>query len=721
MMKLFTFPFDPNKPADGFSLKTDNSYYQEHLVINRFFEQLNISVIGLDEERIKSFVNEQSILRKEPADQIRMAHALMERIVFRHSDDGFALGKWILREDPNRAWRLESAISKLLDQIIKRKPNFSEIELTWYIIELNSLPRLPFHYFPYRSLVGRIETILHKPGNHMNLIEQLRILYRRMSPVLGVPYSRIRFILEGRQKKEIEPGEPWSNKMRMDLLQMNPEQRNLWDALLQQIIHSDGSKPTKDWLKQANESIKLIGEDKFFEITQVWLEMALKKTSVVIPPHSSDLLKGLVWCCILIPGTDVSYLLGNLALACYQKIPNFGARSVKVGNACIYALSISGVKEAVSELVRLQQKVKRTEVQRLVHDAIDHIAAKQKITVTDLEEMSIPTFNLDLDGCYTQAVGDYSAEIRIISSRTAQLTWKSTDGKVRESVPAAIKQDHKTEISALRKSVKSIESTLSAQCSRIEHLLLLQPVWDYEIWYERYLNHPLLSQIVRRLIWQFSNEDRKILGIWQDGQIVGVDQGGFDWLTPATKVRLWHPLGFEIDTVFEWRKYLEEHQITQPFKQAHREIYLLTDAELNTVTYSNRFAAHILKQHQFVALCKQREWKYSLQGDWDSFNTPTLNLPAMSLQVKLFVEPISDGDIRTGIFPYVTTDQVCFLNDKGDRFPLSEIPAILFSEIMRDIDLFVGVCSVGNDPSWADRGENVIGRDYWQHYAFGNL
>ena len=45
--------------------------------------------------------------------------------------------------------------------------------------------------------------------------------------------------------------------------------------------------------------------------------------------------------------------------------------------------------------------------------------------------------------------------------------------------------------------------------------------------------------------------------------------------------------------------------MTQPIKQAHREIYLLTDAERQTQSYSNRFAAHILRQHQFTALCQQ--------------------------------------------------------------------------------------------------------------------
>ncbi len=57
----------------------------------------------------------------------------------------------------------------------------------------------------------------------------------------------------------------------------------------------------------------------------------------------------------------------------------------------------------------------------------------------------------------------------------------------------------------------------------------------------------------------------------------------------------------EAGEVLAWRDRLAELELCQPFKQAHREVYLLTDAERTTRTYSNRFAAHVLKQHQFNA------------------------------------------------------------------------------------------------------------------------
>ena len=40
---------------------------------------------------------------------------------------------------------------------------------------------------------------------------------------------------------------------------------------------------------------------------------------------------------------------------------------------------------------------------------------------------------------------------------------------------------------------------------------------------------------------------------------------------------------------------------------------------------------------------------------------------------------------------------------------------------MRDVDLFVGVASVGNDPTWQDGGPEGLYQDYWQAYSFGEL
>src|SRR5262249_43264523 len=154
-----------------------------------------------------------------------------------------------------------------------------------------------------------------------------------------------------------------------------------------------------------------------------------------------------------------------------------------------------------------------------------------------------------------------------------------------------------------------------------------------------------------------------------------------------------------------------------------REIYIVTDAELKTRTYSNRFAAHILRQHQFKALCNQRGWKYEFIGRWDSGgNAPgaTLDLPQWKLQAQVWIDDAGDAFADSGVALNVATDQVRFCAEDGEPVRLTDVPALAFSEVMRDVDLFVGVCSIASDPAWADQGAEGE-RDYWRAWSFGEL
>jgi len=93
---------------------------------------------------------------------------------------------------------------------------------------------------------------------------------------------------------------------------------------------------------------------------------------------------------------------------------------------------------------------------------------------------------------------------------------------------------------------------------------------------------------------------------------------------------------------------------------------------------------------------------------------PRFAFPAHGLTAEFYVEPIRGDLTQRGIFLYLSSDQVRF----GPA--LENVPAIVFSEIMRDVDLFVGVTSVTNDPTWRDTGpQGHLG--YWNQWSFGEL
>jgi hypothetical protein len=308
-----------------------------------------------------------------------------------------------------------------------------------------------------------------------------------------------------------------------------------------------------------------------------------------------------------------------------------------------------------------------------------------------------------------------------------------------------VKDEHGDELAELTAAVKDLKKMLPVQRDRIEQLYLERKTWPLELWQERYLHHPLVGSLARRLIWRFQGPDHSASGIWHDGRIVDAADQPVEWLAPDTAVELWHPLHEPVEAVQAWRSWLTTHEVQQPFKQAHREVYVVTDAERRTRVYSNRFAAHILRQHQVNALAAARRWKNSLRMAFDQSYPPAeRRLHAWDMRAEFWIEGTGEDMTESGTYTYLSTDQVRFYpidapqhraHASGGGYhlytapgapvvepiPQEDVPALVFSEIMRDVDLFVGVGSIGNDPTWVDGGVERPHRRYWNTYAFGEL
>src|SRR5262249_25708231 len=146
------------------------------------------------------------------------------------------------------------------------------------------------------------------------------------------------------------------------------------------------------------------------------------------------------------------------------------------------------------------------------------------------------------------------------------------------------------------------------QRDRLERLFLQQRTWSIADFRNRYLDHPIIGALARRIIWSFALTSGRTSGIWSRDCLVDEADKPIEGLTEDTRVTIWHPHDAPTSQVLAWRKWLDQHEVRQPFKQAHREVYILTDAERQTAMNSNRFAAHVLRQHQFAALCQARGW-----------------------------------------------------------------------------------------------------------------
>jgi hypothetical protein len=71
-----------------------------------------------------------------------------------------------------------------------------------------------------------------------------------------------------------------------------------------------------------------------------------------------------------------------------------------------------------------------------------------------------------------------------------------------------------------------------------------------------------------------------------------------------------------------------------------------------------------------------------------------------------------------GIYLLIRTGAMRFLDHDRTPRQLDTIPPIVFSEVMRDLDLFTGASSIGADPAWS---ESAPFHHYWHGFSFGEL
>ena len=560
-------------------------------------------------------------------------------------------------------------------------------------------------------------------------------------------------------------GDAWVEAALAYIQALKPKEQTAWAELLTHCLRVSGSKPSKKWMKEADSYITTLGQDTYRSALLDWFPRASEPRPQPAGPYefhhndpnmvwyleaaNSDILKGLAWTCSREKDPEMARALSVLALTAYKKIPGVGPRAGKVGNACFWALGeMPADLDGIAQLSILKLRIKANPAQKAIARALESAATREGISADEIEELSVPDYGMGEVGIRREEFEGYTLEVKVNGSEVEQ-TWRREDAKIVKSAPKALCEKYPEELKAIKQAVKDIRKMLTAQRDRIDNLYLAQKRWEFGVWRERYIEHPLVGTIARRLIWKFNKADRAASGIWHEDGFVERDGRPLEWLDEETTVELWHPINVDPEVVLEWRAWLRTYEVQQPFKQAHREIYILTEAELNTHVYSNRYAAHILRQHQFNALCAARGWKNSLRLMVDDYFPPaTKSLSQWNLRAEYWIEGIGEvygtDTNATGTFLYVTTDQVRFYpidagqnrahaggggyqatRWRGQRevepLPLEEIPPLVFSEIMRDVDMFVGVASLGNDPNWLDGGPEVRYRDYWHSYSFGEL
>jgi hypothetical protein len=524
--------------------------------------------------------------------------------------------------------------------------------------------------------------------------------------------------------KTLNPGRgPWSQIVFDEIAAKDDITRSGWLAFMEHCHSVEETAPGSKWTRRSGELISALGEGEANTAMLRWLALgptAGQPPEARSPIEDSSYQKGVILCLGLSETPRAAIAIADFGLACLRKVPSLGAVSQKVGFACIQALGAMQCKEAVSQLTRLRAKVKYSTAHRLIEKSLHLAAERSGVTVGDLEDISVPRYPLTPQGIAETQIGDHVAAVRLCEDGRVVTTWYSPAGKLLKSPPSHLRKSFPKKNRLVALLAKEIEQSYDAQRARVEFSFLSPRDIPLAHWRRYYIDHPLLGFLGRKLIWVFSDgQGWERAGLWSDDEVR--DSGGkLINMARAQQVRVWHPLSYSAAEVQRWRARVFSSGVRQPFRQAFREFYQVTEDERQTHLYSNRFAGVLLRQHQFASLCKARGWNYQLMGaGFDGARVPHKNLEHWNMHAEFYVDLPPDRAVAlrrsslaeqsaAGINIFIGSDQVRFYRDRQE-IPIDEVPAIVFSEIMRDVDLFTTACAVGDDETWSDQGERGTG------------
>ncbi|TNY36567.1 DUF4132 domain-containing protein [Thermomonospora catenispora] len=408
----------------------------------------------------------------------------------------------------------------------------------------------------------------------------------------------------------------------------------------------------------------------------------------------------------------VDRLLHDVAVA-----PKEDARTLP-SQALLFEITRAVEDFPTPETAASLRAVRRTVRHRGVPKQLDRMLKRVDAALAERVEVALrmPDLGFPPDGVLRTPVGECTAVITVEEEK-ATLGWLGPDGRPRRSTPAQVRREHRETVKDLRNLAKRVRAHLSTLVRALEGGLPAEATRPYERWREDLVRHPLAGTTVRRLIWEVEAEP----GRWRavlpspegllDSTGAAVDEPGRD-----AAVRLWHPIRSDAEEITRWRDLIVERRIRQPFPQAFREVYRLTPAEEEAGTHSERFAAHLVHYRRMFALFRARGWRSGLLGPWDGGGEDEAERVLAGRWRVAFRHLHADEGIAS-------TDRVRFARRVADGWrevPLTEVPPVVFSEAMRDVDLFVGVSSLAADPDWAQRREDPY-RAYRHEHAFGEL
>ncbi|MCP4809960.1 MAG: DUF4132 domain-containing protein [Proteobacteria bacterium] len=238
-----------------------------------------------------------------------------------------------------------------------------------------------------------------------------------------------------------------------------------------------------------------------------------------------------------------------------------------------------GTDNALATLAEVARTAKTASLKRHANEALAAIAADRGLSTDQLEDRVVPDCGLASSGVSTIDYGTRSW--RIVFKPDLKLALRDADGELLTGPPRKKKGvDDAAKVAEEKERWKTLKrvltDTLKRQRRRLKTALVEGRAWTVDDFGEILLGHPVLRELVRRLVWTVDGAGT--FRVAEDGSYADVEDEELE-LPYEGLVRLSHPAELPADAVEAWLEVLSDYEVIPPIEQLDRRHKRLDSTE----------------------------------------------------------------------------------------------------------------------------------------------
>jgi predicted DNA-binding WGR domain protein len=301
-----------------------------------------------------------------------------------------------------------------------------------------------------------------------------------------------------------------------------------------------------------------------------------------------------------------------------------------------------GTDTALTQLNGIAQKLKFKGLQNKAREFMEAIAADRGMTKEQLEDRIVPDLGLDERGSRTLDFGPRRFQV-VLGPDLAPLV-RGEDGKTKADLPKPGAKDDAAKaaeaVADWKVLKKALRDAVKVQAHRLEQAMVTGRRWGAEEFETLLARHPLMVNLVRRLLWAGYDQSGKPVRTFRvteereyaDAKDAACSLGG------VAAVGIVHPLHLSAEERGAWGQVFGDYEIIAPFPQLGRALHHLEagEAEKQDIT---RFDKLQVPGVSVASTLEKAGWSRGYLHDHGDFHEYCKFFPGGGVTAVVVVEP----------------------------------------------------------------------------------